>query len=81
MLFANIDITGSIIAFIFVNLASNVAFQDKLRAEIKEQKQDKNYDYQTYITKQDTLLHYLTLESLRTTPAMCKIPRQLFSGE
>ncbi|KAF2686196.1 cytochrome P450 CYP5293A1 [Lentithecium fluviatile CBS 122367] len=70
MLFANIDITGSIIAFIVVNLASNQSFQERLRVEIEKQKQSKSYNYESYITKQDTLLHYLTLESLRVTPAM-----------
>lgn len=72
MLFFNIDITGSIVAFILVNLASNKPFQEKLRLEIAEQKSQASYNVTEYIGRQDTLLHYVTLESIRVTPAMCK---------
>lgn len=73
MLFFNIDITGAIVAFILVNLARNIPFQAKLRSEIAEQKSQASYDMIEYIGRQDTLLHYVTLESIRVTPAMCKL--------
>jgi hypothetical protein len=72
MLFFNIDITGSIVAFILVNLAGNLPFQEKLRSEITEQQNQASYDVAEYIIRQDTLLHYVTLESIRVTPAMCE---------
>ena len=79
MLFFNIDVTGSIVAFILVNLAGNAPFQEKLRSEITEQKTQVSYDVAQYINSQDTLLHYVTLESIRVTPAMCASASALLS--
>jgi hypothetical protein len=49
-----------------VNLADDCAFQNKLRAEIVEQKKKKNgaLNVADYAAKQDSLVHYLTLESV-----------------
>jgi len=50
-----------------VNLASDSAFQNKLRAEIVQQKEKKNgaLNVADYAAKQDSLVHCLTLESVR----------------
>lgn len=68
MLFTNIDISGAILAFIFTNLAQDQAFQDKLRHEVLAEKASSTVE--AYISKQDTLLHYAILESMRVTPSM-----------
>ena len=71
MLFTNIDITGSILAFIFQHLAKDQTMQKKLRAEISTPRAQPGYTVGDYIGKQDTLLHFSLLESIHVTPAMC----------
>ena len=73
ILFTNIDITGSVLAFIFINTARNAPFQEALRAEIKARKSDASYNVADYIAHQNSLLHCVTLESLRISPALRKI--------
>ncbi|RAQ53733.1 cytochrome P450 monooxygenase [Aspergillus flavus] len=70
MLFTNIDITGSILALIFQHLAKDQAMQKKLRAEISAHRAQPGYTVGDYISKQNTLLHFSLLESIRVTPAM-----------
>ena len=70
MLFTNIDITGSVLAFIFINIASDLPFQEALRAEIKERKGQASYNVADYIAEQKSLLHCVILESLRISPAL-----------
>jgi hypothetical protein len=79
MLFSNIEITGSILAFTLINLAKNCAFQRKLLEEIRAKEEVRGYDVEEYVARQDTLLHYATLESIRVTPAMCMFLFLLFS--
>jgi hypothetical protein len=71
MLFSNIDITGSIMAFTLINVAKDSTFQNKLLSEIRAKEQTAGYDVGEYVARQDTLLHFATLESIRVTPAMC----------
>ena len=75
ILFTNIDITGSVLAFIFINTARNAPFQEELRAEIKARKSQASYNVVDYIAQQDSLLHCVTLESLRISPALRKFDR------
>ena len=72
ILFTNIDITGSVLAFIFINTARNAPFQEALQAEIKARKSQVSYDVAHYIADQNSLLHCVTLESLRISPALRK---------
>ena len=70
ILFTNIDITGSVLAFIFINTARNMQFQEALQAEIKARKSEASYDVADYIAHSNSLLHCTTLESLRISPAL-----------
>ncbi|KAF2680077.1 cytochrome P450 CYP5293A1 [Lentithecium fluviatile CBS 122367] len=65
ILFANIDVTSSVLAFLLINLARNVPAQADLRAEIF----DHTADPEAYIQKTDTLLEYTCMESIRLCPA------------
>jgi hypothetical protein len=53
-----------------INIARDTALQDALRTELCQARQD-------YIEQQNTLLHYVALESLRVSPAMSKSARVL----
>jgi hypothetical protein len=68
ILFANIDVTSSVLAFLLVNLARNVPAQTDLRAEIM----DHHTDPEAYVQNIDTLLEYTCMESVRLCPAACK---------
>ncbi|KAL9045363.1 MAG: hypothetical protein Q9214_001576 [Letrouitia sp. 1 TL-2023] len=81
ILFTNIDITGSVLASIFINLALNVFFQETLRAELKARKSQASYTVADYIAQQDSLLHCVTLESLRISPALAFSPAECTSVE
>ncbi|PNY28309.1 Cytochrome P450 [Tolypocladium capitatum] len=69
MIFINIDITGSVLAFMLNNLAKHPDFQQKLYEEIVAQKAEEGFDLSSYLARQTTLLHYLCLESVRLRPA------------
>ncbi|KAK4240420.1 cytochrome P450 [Achaetomium macrosporum] len=70
MLYTNIDITGLVLACLLNNIAAHPDFQVRLRAEILAEKQHPDYSAVAYAGKQDTLLHYVTLESLRLNNAL-----------
>lgn len=72
MIFTNIDITASVLAFMLGKLAKHPDFQQKLYEEIAAQKAEPGFDLNSYVTRQTTLLHYLCLESIRLRPATCK---------
>lgn len=72
ILFANVDISSAVLDTLFTQLAANREFQNSLRAELYEQKAQENYDLVKYISKQDSLLNFLIMESMRLTPAFCK---------
>lgn len=74
ILFANIDINGHVLACLLSNLAANTTFQDKLCAEIAAHPDDTSFNI-NYAVKQDTLLHCLTLESVRLLSSVCKCHR------
>ena len=68
ILFANIDVTSSVLAFLLVNLARNTAAQTRLRAEILANATSP----EAYVQKTDTLLEHTCMESIRLCPAACK---------
>ncbi|KAK3298366.1 putative cytochrome P450 [Chaetomium fimeti] len=70
MLYTNIDITGLVLACLLTNIASHPEFQARLRSEILEEKQKPGYTPSAYSAKQETLLNYVTLESIRLNPAL-----------
>lgn len=74
MLFTNIDLTGGILTFMLSHLAKHQDFQQRLYEEIMAQKRENELDLRNYVTRQTSLLHYLTLESIRLRPATCKLP-------
>lgn len=47
-------------------------FQEALRAEVKARKSQASYTVADYIAQQNSLLHCVTLESLRISPALGK---------
>ncbi|KAK0618757.1 Cytochrome P450 monooxygenase lepD [Lasiodiplodia hormozganensis] len=65
ILFANIDVTSSVLAFLLINLARNCAAQTQLRAEILANAADPD----AYVQKTDTLLERTCMESIRLCPA------------
>ncbi|RYP81234.1 hypothetical protein DL769_002064 [Monosporascus sp. CRB-8-3] len=69
MLFTNIEVTGSILTFMLTQLAKHQDFQQRLYEEIVAQKAEEGFNVRNYVTQQTTLLHYLTLESVRLRPA------------
>jgi cytochrome P450 len=72
MIFTNIDITGSILAFMLGQLAKHPEFQQKLHEEIMAQEAKEGLGLRGYLTRSTSLLHYLCLESLRLQPGICK---------
>ncbi|KAK3309852.1 cytochrome P450 monooxygenase [Chaetomium strumarium] len=87
MLYTNIDITGLALARLLHNIAAHADFQARLRAEILGEKQQQSgYSAAAYAGKQDTLLHYATLESLRLnnvlhfSPPECTAEDKIIGG-
>ncbi|KAL1919657.1 uncharacterized protein VTP21DRAFT_1588 [Calcarisporiella thermophila] len=73
ILFTNIDVTSSVLAWALINVARNSRVQSKLRVEILDILGDKSgpelmSTIEKYINRQDTLLHYTYLESARLNP-------------
>lgn len=71
ILFANIDVTSSVLAFLLINLARNDTAQTALRAEILQH----TGDFEAYLRKADSKLEYTCMESIRLCPAACKPPQ------
>jgi cytochrome P450 monooxygenase len=73
ILFANLDVTSSILAFLLINLASNHTAQEELRGEILSYLphglDDSPEKFEAYVQKTDTLLEYTCMESIRLCPA------------
>ena len=69
ILFANIDVTSSVLAFLLINLARNTSAQRDLRAEILANATNS----EAYVQKTDTLLEHTCMESIRLCPAACKL--------
>lgn len=65
ILFANLDVTSAILAFLLINLAQNPEVQRELREEVLSRKGDES----AYIQQTDTLLEYTCMESTRLCPA------------
>ncbi|PYI09959.1 cytochrome P450 [Aspergillus sclerotiicarbonarius CBS 121057] len=71
ILFANVDVSSAVLNTMFSQLAATPAFQAALRTEILQWKKDTPDDKNMtrYISKQDTLLNFAIMESMRLTPA------------
>lgn len=54
------------------NLATHRPFQESLHAEIMRERNRPSYDIAQYISRQETLLHYLSMECVRLRPAFCE---------
>lgn len=72
LLFTNIDVTSTVIAFLLINIAANQSFQSSLREEIAAKQSQPSYNLSDYVLEKDTLLHYAAMESVRMSPALCK---------
>lgn len=66
ILFANIDVTATIMAWSLVEIAQNETVQLKLKAEI----QSCSNVRESYVKKTDTLLHRVLTETLRLHPLL-----------
>lgn len=80
ILFTNIDVTSAVLNTIFNSLAVDQVFQKTLRAEISKEKSKENSKVEAYIAKQDSLLNFLIMESMRLTPAFGKLSFNLLSN-
>ncbi|KAK7428408.1 hypothetical protein QQZ08_005027 [Neonectria magnoliae] len=72
ILFANLDVMSSIMAFLLINLSKRQQAQDELRNEILEQASKESKEPQSmkaYAQRTDTLLEYTCMESIRLCPA------------
>lgn len=74
ILFANVDVSASVLSTIFTQLANNITIQDELRSEIAQYKSDGDFELSKYLTNSKTLLHRVIMESMRLAPAFCKSP-------
>ncbi|KAF1993366.1 cytochrome P450 [Amniculicola lignicola CBS 123094] len=79
MIFTNIGITGTIIVFMFEQLAHHADFQQKLHEEIMAKKARADFKLDTYVSSSSTLLHYLCLEVVRLHPALGFSPPECIS--
>ncbi|KAF2669309.1 cytochrome P450 [Microthyrium microscopicum] len=69
ILFANIDVTAGVLAFLMINLAINSETQTELREEILSRALDGKESIDRYFKQSDTLLDYTCTESVRLAPA------------
>ncbi|KAK9719842.1 hypothetical protein K7432_004550 [Basidiobolus ranarum] len=73
ILFTNIDVASSTLAWQLLSLSENVHVQEKLRKEVLEQMEAcgddiHSQEFQDYICRSNTYLHYVMLESSRMRP-------------
>jgi len=69
-LFANVDVSASVVAWCILLSASHKGHQQRLRVEISQNA----HDIDGYIRKTDTYLHYTLYEALRVRPIAPLIP-------
>ncbi|KAF7596243.1 hypothetical protein BBP40_002776 [Aspergillus hancockii] len=69
ILFTNVDVSSKVLSTIFTRLAGSTTIQDTLRAEISAYKGDPALGEAAYLTKPDTLLNRVIMESMRMSPA------------
>ncbi|GFF43006.1 hypothetical protein IFM58399_06797 [Aspergillus lentulus] len=69
VLFANVDVSASVLSTTITNLAANPSIQSELRSEISKWKSQDEGDFSKYLTNSGTLLHRVTMESMRLSPA------------
>jgi cytochrome P450 monooxygenase len=72
VLFANVDVSASVLSTTMTNLAANPSIQTELRSEISKWKSQDEGGFSKYLTNSGTLLHRVTMESMRLSPAFCK---------
>lgn len=72
LLFTNIDVTSTVLAFLLINIAANQTFQSLLRDEIAAKQSQPSYNLSDYVLEKNSLLHYAAMESVRMSPALCK---------
>lgn len=72
LLFTNIDVTSTVLAFLLINIAANQSFQSSVREEIAAKQSQPSYNLRDYVLEKESLLHYAAMESVRMSPALCK---------
>lgn len=72
ILFANIDVSAAVLNTILTNLASHQSFQSRLRNEFAVRTAEGAVDIEKFLSKQDTLLNFTVMESMRLSPPFCK---------
>ncbi|GFF30611.1 putative monooxygenase [Aspergillus udagawae] len=65
VLFANVDVSTSVLSTTITNLAANPSIQTELRSEISKWKSQDEGGFSKYLTNSGTLLHRVTMESMR----------------
>ncbi|KAJ5555318.1 Cytochrome P450 [Penicillium sp. DV-2018c] len=70
LLFTDIDVTSTVIAFLLINISANQSFQSSLREEIAAKQSQPFYNLRDYVMERETLLHYAAMESVRMSPAL-----------
>ncbi|KGQ04425.1 25-hydroxyvitamin D-1 alpha hydroxylase [Beauveria bassiana D1-5] len=70
LLFTNIDVTSTVLAFLLINIAANQTFQSLLRDEIAAKQSQPSYNLSDYVLEKNSLLHYAAMESVRMSPAL-----------
>ncbi|KAJ6020540.1 hypothetical protein N7540_006044 [Penicillium herquei] len=69
VLFANVDVSASVLSTTMTNLAANPSIQTELRSEISKWKSQGEEEFSKYLTNTGTLLHRVIMESMRLSPA------------
>nr|CAO91862.1 putative monooxygenase [Penicillium expansum] len=69
VLFANVDVSASVLSTTMTNLAANPSIQTELRSEISKWKSQGEGGFSKYLTNSGTLLHRVIMESMRLSPA------------
>ncbi|MCJ1381495.1 hypothetical protein MMC17_004606 [Xylographa soralifera] len=67
ILFTNVDVTSTVLAFLLINLAATAPIQDQLRTEIQSWRSSESFE--GYLAKSGTLLEHTCIESTRLCPA------------
>ncbi|KAG6356929.1 hypothetical protein INS49_014804 [Diaporthe citri] len=69
VLFANVEVSAAVLNTLLTNLAANQDFQSRLRDEVTSWAAEESGNLETFLSKQDTLLNFAVMESMRLSPA------------